>query len=336
MEPWLIVVISVVCASVLAVIAAGLSLAIVVDKFMFGKRQDKNAMFRYFTAEDFNLRGEDFPVYYDGYELSGKLFYDGNLEEKGTLVIFVHGFGAGSASYTTEIASLVRRGYAVLAYDAYGCNNSDGSGIKGFYCGVECAVAACIEVRRDKRLSSKKLVLVGHSWGAYSALCASAQIEVDKVVAISAFNSPVRAEADVLKSVSGRRGRLLAVLVCPWFALINLFRFGIRGNAKASNAVKRSRVKTFAIHGERDTTVPYSSSAAYALRGSDAKLLVLADKGHNPYNTVRAEGLLSALLTTYFSDEKSMKAFYADFDWSAATEEDGEVMNEIFAFIEGQ
>lgn len=334
MEPWLIVVIAVVCASVLAVIAAGLSLAIVVDKFMFGRRQDKNAMYRYFTAEDFGLQGEDFPVYYDGYELSGKLFFDGSLEEKGTLVIFIHGFGAGSASYMTEIASFVRRGYAVLAYDAYGCNNSGGRGIKGFYCGAECAVAACIEARRDKRLSAKKLVLAGHSWGAYSALCASGQIEVDGVVAISAFNSPVRAATDALKLVSGRRAGLLAVLVSPWFALINLLKFGIRGNTKASKAVKRSKVKAFLIHGERDATVPYPSSAAYALRGSNAKVLVLPEKGHNPYNTVRAESVLSALFTVHFADEKEMKRFYADFDWRAATEEDGAVMDDIFSFID--
>lgn len=336
MDAWQIIIICVVCASVLAVIAAGLTVAVIVDRTMFGVRQDKNARYKYFTAEDFNLKGESFPVYYNGGYLSGNLYFDGELDDSNTLVIFVHGFGAGSASYTTEIASLVRRGYAVLAYDAYGCNNSEGKAIRGFYSGAECAVAACIAVRRDDRLKDKNLVLVGHSWGAYSALCASAEIKVDKVVAISAFNSPIRATLDAISMVTGRHSAVFNAFLYPWFALINMLKFGVKGNSKSAKVAEKSGAEILVIHGKRDKTVPVKNSAAVAVRGLNFSVLMFDDKGHNPYNTINAEKILSTLLTTHFADEKSMTEFCEKFDWNAATEEDDEVMNKIYAFIEGE
>lgn len=336
MDAWQIVLICVACASVLAVISCGLAFAIVVDRAVFGTRQVKDARFRYFTEEDFALKGEDFPVFYSGISLSGRLYFDGALKDRDTLVIFVHGFGAGSSSYTTEIASLVRRGYAVLAYDAYGCNASQGKGIRGFYCGAECAIAAVLAARRDERLKDKRTFLVGHSWGAYSALCAASEVGVDGVVALSAFNDPVKALTDMVNSGMGRPNRVLAALVYPWFRLINAIKFGLKGNVKAAKAVIESGTPALIIHGEHDLTVPITNSAALAATGRGPKVEVLAGKAHNPYNTPDAERLLGMLLTARFADEKEERLYFDNFDWRAATEEDEGVMNEIYAFIEGK
>ncbi|MDE7401559.1 MAG: hypothetical protein K2N17_05865, partial [Clostridia bacterium] len=89
--------------AVVAVFAVVLTLvpAILIHKAVFGGRQDKNPEFKYFTPEDFNLTTECVPVYYSGVILSAALYSVKPVEECDRVVIFQHGFGAGSASYMT-------------------------------------------------------------------------------------------------------------------------------------------------------------------------------------------------------------------------------------------
>ncbi|MDE7301094.1 MAG: hypothetical protein K2N47_02885, partial [Clostridia bacterium] len=89
------------CIVVIA-ICINAAIAASVNKIIFGGRQDKNPNFKYFTPEDFGLKTEDFPVFYNGVDLYGKLYFTKNLEDCNKLIIFVHGFGAGSSSYMTE------------------------------------------------------------------------------------------------------------------------------------------------------------------------------------------------------------------------------------------
>ncbi len=61
---------------------------------------------------------------------------------------------------------------------------------------------------------------------------------------------------------------------------------------------------------------------------------MLADKRHNPYNTVAAEARLASLTGAHnFANGEEEKAYYASFDWQAVTEEDAEVMAAIDRFI---
>ena len=124
--------------------------AILVYKAAFGRRQDKNPHFRYFTPEDFNLTVEHMPVRLRGVELAANLYTTKPAEECERVVIFQHGFGAGTSSYMTEIAHFARQGFAVVAVDALGCNNSAGKNIRGFYAGAEAVIAAYIGVNCDE------------------------------------------------------------------------------------------------------------------------------------------------------------------------------------------
>lgn len=310
-----------------AVIAAS------INKIIFGGRQDKNPNFKYFTPQDFGLKCEDLPVFYNGVDLYGKLYYTDNVEDCKKLVIFVHGFGAGSSSYMTEIAHFAGKGKLVLAVDAFGCNNSAGSSIRGFYAGAEAVIAAYIGVNSDKRLKDMKKILVGHSWGAYSVLAASKSVNVDGVVAMSAFDSPAKMVTTALKT-TGTFGKLYAPFVYPFIALIFACRFGVNGNIKASKAIVKSGAKALLIHGEKDALVPLKRSAANLAKGENITSLILPDKGHNPYNTVTAEAKLKELTSSHnFANEEEEKAYYASFDWTAATEEDEKVMAIIDDFI---
>lgn len=308
--------------------------AILIYKTAFGHRQDKNPQFRYFTPEDFNLTVEHMPVRLYGVELAAKLYTTKPVEACERVVIFQHGFGAGSSSYMTEIAHFARQGFAVVAVDAYGCNNSAGKSVKGFYAGAEAVIAAYIGVNLDERLKNKPVVLVGHSWGAYSVLAACGTVQADGVVAMSGFNAPAKCLCDTLKSMGGL-GKLYAPLVYGWIKLINFFKFGAKGNLKAVKAVKQSGVKTLIIHGEKDGAVGFKNSAAKTVKGENVTTLLLPDKRHNPYNTVAAEDKLAELTGKHkFESEDEVKEYFENFDWAAVTEEDEEVMRTIDEFIE--
>lgn len=328
-ETWLLVILVAVASVFVIVVASVYGVCAMLNKVIFA-RQDKNPDFKYFTAEDFNLKAEDISVTYRGENLYAKIYSVKPVEECEKVVIFQHGFGAGSSSYTTEIAALAKFGYAVVAADAYGCNNSEGKKVIGFYAGAEAVIAAYIGVKRDERLKNKKLILVGHSWGAYSVCCAAKRVNVDGVVALSGFNAPAQCVCDQIKSLS-RQGKALAPVLHPFFFTINFFIFGAKGNTKAAKALKKCGVKALLIHGEKDKSVPLKHSIVAKAQCPNAEKLILADKKHNPYNTVEAEEALASLLSYDDKDEEFLK----NFDWKKATEEDEEVMAKINGFIQG-
>lgn len=319
------------------VAAVVLLVAVVVPMIMAKKinsiifsRQDKNEKYKYFAPEDFGLTHSDVEVAYRRDSLYSQIYSVKPLCECSAVVIFQHGFGAGSSSYTTEIAALAKQGYAVVATDAYGCNNSNGKKSIGFYAGAEAVIATYIGVKRIQDLQDKKIILVGHSWGAYSVCCAAKRIKVDGVVALSGFNAPAQCVCDQLKAILSKQGRGVANLLHPYFYLLNTLIFGVSGNTKAAKALEKSGVKSLVIHGQKDRVVPLKHSVAANVGCENAKVEVLEDKKHNPYNTVNAEAKLSELAAYNGDDEE----FYKNFDWSAATEEDDSVMQKIFAFIE--
>ena len=332
MEWYVILIIALATVAVISVIFT-LSTAVLIDKIIFGSRQDKNPQYKYFTPEDFDLTVEHMSVLYSGVNLAANLYSVKPVEECEKVVIFQHGFGAGSSSYMTEIAHFAKQGNAVVAADAYGCNNSAGKKIKGFYAGAEAVIAAYIAVNCDERLKNKKVVLIGHSWGAYSVLAASKSVKVDGVVALSGFNAPAQCVCDQLKNLSNL-GKAFAPILHGWFAFINAFKFGAKGNTKAVKAVEKSGAKALLIQGEKDKAVPLKHSAAKLAKGENVTKLILDDKKHNPYISAAAEAKLAELTGSHkFENVEEEKAYYANFDWNAVTEEDAEVMEKIDDFV---
>lgn len=327
METWLIILLCAVCTIAAVVIAWCVALEVIVSS-AFSSRQDKNENYKYFTSDDFGVNEEELAVYYNKIALSAHIYTAKPIAECDRVVIFSHGFGAGTSSYTTEICALAKRGYAVVAADVYGCNRSGGKNIKGFYAGAEAVIATYIAVKGDSRFDGKKIVLVGHSWGGYSVLCASTKVAVDGVVALSAFDTPVSAATNFVKNSA-----MVAMVKVGTF-LSCLFRFGFNGNASAVKRIEKSKTKALLIHGELDEVVPYRRSAAKSAKGANVEKLICADKYHNPYDTVAAESKLRELLSADFKDKDDEREFCAAFDWKAAIEEDEAVMQKIFAFIE--
>ncbi len=307
--------------------------AFLCDRVAFGRRYDKNPLLKYFTAEDFGLEAEQIS---SGKFLNGFIYKNVKAAQNGKVIVFCHGMGPGQIAYTTEIAYFCNIGYTVVAFDVKGCNFSRGRNIKGMYEGVNTAVAAMDFAR--SRFPEWKIYLVGHSWGGYSALCASAERSVNAVVAISAPETP--SKTTMYGAVNFGLPKPLAAVLRPFWWIINLFKYGAKGNANAAKRAVKSGVPTLLVHGGDDNVVN-AKNAAYALAdGENITKYYAHGKKHNPYNTVAAENKLaelqSGLMRVKKMTEQQKDEFFSKFDYSAATEEDGEVMNAIAEFLNKQ
>lgn len=298
--------------------------ALIIRKKAFGSRCDKNPLLKYFSAEDFGLTqtvlniAEPKKTQY----VRAVLYKKEDIEQRKELVIFCHGMGPGHVAYTTEIAYFCNLGYPVLAPDYFGCNLSDGGSIKNFANGTN-SVAAAVLYARQNLTRYGKIYLVGHSWGGYSALTAAEKTEVDKVVAISAPDRPELAVYQVVKSVFPN---FLAKMLYPYIILVC-------GGASAAESANRLTVPVLLVQGGEDKTIPPANSVYHRAEGKNIKKLLSAGKGHNPYNTVAAEKKLAELSAALQIPQKADGQFFKKFDFSAATEEDKAVMEEIARFL---
>ena len=150
---------------------AGITAAVYIHCRLFNRRYEGNPKLKYFRAEDFEgLAAEEVSFISDGGQtLRGFLYTEENVSPK-ALIVFCHGFGAGHLSYTTEINTLARAGYAVLGYDGTGCGRSGGKYFRGFDQGPADLRAALRYADGNKKIASLPRVLVGHSWGAFTVM----------------------------------------------------------------------------------------------------------------------------------------------------------------------
>ncbi len=328
MEIWKIILIAV-CSTAAFIVLLLFLLAVIVDKIAFGKRADKNPLLKYFIAQDFGMTCEEVSV------KDGKTLLRGYIYRKqvtsGKLIIFCHGMGPGHIAYTTEINYFCEQGYTALAIDYRGCNMSDGKNIGGMYSGVGGVKAAIDFACSDVRLKDLEIYLVGHSWGGYSALCASAQRKVCGVVAMGAPDTPSKTIAAGAAQVTSKP---FAMLLKPFLYIVNCLKYGRCGNLSASKCAAENGVKTLLIHGGSDNIVAEGNAAIYNARGANIVKRIAEGKGHNPYNTVEAQNLLTELTAklSHIKTEQDKK-FFETFDFAKATAEDEEVMKLISCFI---
>lgn len=332
---WYWVLVIVIAATIVLVAALIFAVALYAHRLVFGRRMNRNVNINYYSAQDFNLPARRIQVTFDGTPLYAAVYSYIPEEKCKKVVLFCHGIGPGHCAYMTEIAKLASYGYAVVAYDSIGCGSSQGKNSRGFYANVQCATATYIAIMRDGTLKDKPVHIVGHSWGAYTALCLSTVVAARSVVALSGFNTPTKIMADSSAPVMGK---LMATLCRPMWWLINLFVFGVHGNANSVKRIQKSDVPAFIAYGSKDKTIRPDNSPANFAHGPFIQTFIYDDKGHNVYNTVHAQKLLEdlnvAMSPSYFKTEAQRKSFFKNFDFVAATEEDESVMNQIKFFID--
>ena len=303
------------------------AIAFAINKGVFGSRHDKNPLLKYYTAEDFGLSAQQVDISCVKNEyIRGVIYKKEGVPPKKELIIFCHGMGPGHIAYTTEIAYLCNLGYTVLAPDYYGSGLSDGKNLKSNLSALN-AITASIYYA-EANLKFEKICLVGHSWGAYSALCAASKTGI--VSAVVAISAPDKSEKIMYSSLRKQMPEFFAALLYPFLCLA----CGGDSAGKAAEEIY-PKIPILLIHGEKDPLVPLKISAFTTASGGHITKYLAKDKRHNPYNTVGAEKKLSELLKgmSKFKKGEVGEEFFNDFDFAAATEEDSEVMDEIARFL---
>lgn len=313
-----------VLGAIILINAVLLVFALLIKRAAFGARADKNPLLKYFTAEDFGLSQKviDIAEPQKNQYVRAVLYKKEDIGQKNELIIFCHGMGPGHIAYTTEIAYFCNLGYAVLAPDYLGCNLSGGKSIKGFKNGTN-SVAAAVLYSRENLTRYGKIYLVGHSWGGYAALTAAGAAGADKVVAISA---PDRPEKAIYGAAAGRLPKFSAKLLYPYIVLVC-------GGKSAAESAENLSSPVLLVQGERDAVVPPNNSVYALAEGKNIKKLQVKGRGHNPYNTQNAEKKLAELTQNLAKAKEIGEEYFKNFDFSAATEEDAGVMDEIARFL---
>lgn len=318
----------------------------VANKKFFGRRYNGNPLLKYFTAEDFpNLDAEAVSFVSDkGQMLKGYVYTSSAVPPRG-LIIFSHGFGAGHQSYTTEINTFAQAGFAVLAYDGTGCVASEGKSFYGFDQGpIDLSYAIRFARTHERLRQFEKIVLVGHSWGAFTVMNCVEEQGVAGAVAMCGFveGASVVAQSAVGQNKKGK-AKFFRFAFYPWLCLLNKLTFGKRANWSSLKALKDTSKPVLLLYGEKDKTVYFPNNGKVLQQGlADKKNITFvsyADKGHNVYLTCEAERemnrVFAEIAKVAAKDKARAKEMYAHIDYEEITKEDGEVMGRAVAFCRG-
>ena len=319
----------------LAVIGCGLAMF----KAAFGKRCNGDRRLKYLTCDDFeNLRCAPVSFKSDkGQILKGSLYITAGTVKPLALVIFSHGMGGGHRSYMTEINTLAKNGFAVLAYDNTGTFASEGKSLIGFYQGVRDLKAAIQWANSNEKFDGLKKILVGHSWGGYSVCqnLADRDLGISGAVSFSAPDSGYQAVSAVL----GEK----AAFLTPLFKLI--FRIADDKNSliKCSDILGGiTSPPVLLLHGDSDPVIaPANSPLASAKVKTNPHITSIMYEGrlHNVYQTKESEEYLTNVLAGINALKKIKHPskeeidYCYDIDYELITREDPTVMQTVINFI---
>ena len=303
-------------------------------------RYDGNPACYYFSQKDFpNIKSLEFDIKGDrNILLKGSFYYYGEMNAD-KLVIFDHGIGAGYLAYFKEIEKLASRGYTVYSYDHTGCVSSGGEGIYGFAQGINDLDHVISTLKNDARFKNKNIRVMGHSWGGYSAMnCMTLHSEITHVVSVSGFLS----------------ARSLVEQYLPKFVMKysdEVMDRERKNNPKyadmdAIESIKKSDAKLLYIQSRDDKKVLYSKSYeplfhAFARR-KDTDFISLDKRNHVPHYTEHAAAAYDAFVAKLQKLSKQKKLvtkeeqneFRNSTDWNEITEQDENVWNKIFEFLD--
>ncbi len=307
-------------------------------KGMVYTRCDDTKTAFYFSADNFpGLQQEPYAFKASaGHTLQGYLYcYAGAREDR--LIVFDHGFGGGHRSYMKEIEMLCRHGYLVFAYDHTGCMESGGetpNGLAQSLCDLHDCMTA---IKADERFASRRISVMGHSWGGFSALNITAlHPEITHVVAMCGF---VSVEEMIKTFFSGLlKGYRKAVLAVEQASNPQFSSF------HAVESLKSSPAKALLIYSEDDQMcrrVHYDILKEGLAEKENVRFLLVKNKGHNPNYTEEAVKLLEAfgkargkLLRKKQLTEEEKARFVASFDWDSMTAQDDAVWKEILTHLD--
>ena len=303
-------------------------------------RCDDTGVAYYFSADDFEgLNKESFVFKAKaGHNLQGYFYwYENPIANR--IVLFEHGMGGGHRSYMREIETIAKKGYLVFSYDHTGCMESGGENTNGFgqsLSDLDCAVKA---LKADERYRDMEISIIGHSWGGFSTLNIPAlHPDLKHIVAMCGF---ISVEAMVKQNFSG--------IVKPFAKHILALETRSNPDTVKFNAVESladTDVKCLVIYSDNDPLVKKECHFDVLKNALEHKenISFMLEKGkfHSPnytYDAVKYKDEFFATLTEKLKKKQletpqQKEAFVASYDWWRMTQQDMDVWDRIFAFIE--
>ena len=299
----------------------------IVHSTFFRKRFVPNPLIQTYSLDE-NLYEQTVTINHKKDIITGHFIYGKNYDDS-KIVVFSHGIDSYYKSYMQEGNYLANHGFKVFMYDALGTNSTSGN-IEGLSNGPK-TLDIVIKYLKAK-YPDKKIISVGHSWGAFSAINAGAQNNVDKIVAISPFVSINRIIRDVSENV----------LVKALLGTTEIVEFVKCGKFAFSDSVKslnRFKGKALVIHSKDDYLISYYKHMKYIMdhvKNKNVNYLVVDHKGHNPSYT--EEGVTRLKDSFYQLNElegKEKDEYLKQCDFISMGKLDEKLMDQIVSFIRG-
>ncbi len=306
------------------------------------KRCEGNENLKYLKAKSFdNLNARPIDFKSDkGQTLNGFLYSSAKVDTYKALIIFSHGMGAGHLAYTTEINYFAQKGYLVLAYDNTGTCTSEGEKLYGFAQGIIDLKHAIKFIKTREDTKDLPLLLVGHSWGAYSVCNVSAIVDETDIKGIVAF-SPFNSMNKLIRDNAKQKTKINLSIFSPFFDLINLIRFGKAGILRSCKTIDSNSIPTLIMHGGNDLQVTLHNSPVglknQLSNNPNARTVLYESKYHNVYLAKDAEQYLNdtfAKVATLGENSPEAYEIYQNIDYSLITKEDLTVMETANSFLE--
>ena len=304
------------------------------------RRLDDDGSVFYFGKEDFEgLEADNCSFLGEkGQRLYGHFYYRGKRRSD-RLIMLDHGMGCGHVGYMREIDEITRRGYTVFTYDHTGTRRSEGNHIGGFSQSLSDLDHAIKYVRSQNEYKYAQISVIGHSWGGFSTLnIAALHPEISHVVALSPYISPKAIQEQVTRGFLKFYREAIYKLEAD--ASPSYVHFDGR------ESLGRASTKALIIHSRDDSTCLFDNHFVKLKEAlGDAKhveFLALDGKKHHPHYTTNAVNMRSKYNSALkkkrkkkeLVERRELESFAASYDWWKMTEQDEDVWQRIFEFLE--
>ena len=236
-------------------------------------------MLRVEDFEGLNCKEYAFPSD-KGQKLAGYLY--STSETQHGIVVMAHGFGGGHNSYMDAANFFAQNGYYVFAYDATGCDKSEGKGVGGTPQGVIDLDHAISFVEECSDIPDLPIVLFGHSWGGYSVSAVlTYHPEVKAIIECSGFNR----SSDMFESGGKSQVGSVIYAMTPFIRIHEKFKYGKYASSTAMKGFESSDASIMIVHSADDEVIEieYGYDKYYEKYKDNPRFTFLRfeDKGHN-------------------------------------------------------
>lgn len=323
-------------------------IANVVIQSNFDKRYDDRHTLKYFTADDFeHLETEPIEFPSDrGQKLKGFLYRSSLFEEYKALMVVSHGLGAGHLQYTTEIDFFAQKGYLVFAFDDTGCNLSEGEKINGLTQSLIDLDYALRFIRENDRLKDYRIVLFGHSMGAYAVSNVTSLYSdpISGIVALAPFKDEVSFLFEEFRALTNLKYKTVERLLKKRVYA----RFGEFAKINTVDSFEQSEIPHLIIAGDQDPIVDYYSNFEMLKERFEEKsgyrFLSVENRFHRPNLSLEAAEYdqntnvelqnIQGKKISQESKDLAVKEFYENLDYHLLVQMDDQVMEAILEFLD--